>query len=63
MNRSYKNKNVRKLVRIGNASLGLTLPVEMLGSLNWRDGHKVSVKQAGKSLIIKDWHKPARRKT
>jgi len=53
--RRLENKNVRKLTRIGNRSLGLTIPVGMLRSLKWREKQKVVVKRRGKSLIINDW--------
>ncbi len=53
--RKLENKNVRKLTRIGNRSLGLTIPIDMLRSLKWREKQKVVVKRIGKSLIINDW--------
>ena len=33
--RKLEDKNIRKISRIGNRSLGVTLPVEMLKDLGW----------------------------
>ena len=59
--RELTEKNIRKLTRMGRQgkSLGLTLPIEIVKNLNWRERQKVIVKQVGKKIIIKDW--PVRR--
>jgi antitoxin component of MazEF toxin-antitoxin module len=33
----------------------VTLPVEMVRELKWRQGQKVEFRKKGKELIIKDW--------
>lgn len=53
--RKTENENIRKLTKIGDKSIGLTLPVEMLRKLKWKEKQKVVVKMKGKSLITKDW--------
>jgi antitoxin component of MazEF toxin-antitoxin module len=56
--RKLSERNIRKLTRMGAGwSLGLTLPVEMIRKLKWRERQKVVVKLRGKNLIIKDWKK------
>lgn len=55
--RKLKNKNIRKLSRIGNKSIGLTLPIDFLRELKWREKQKVVVKKRGNKLIIEDWKK------
>ena len=55
--RKLENKNIRKLTRIGNKSIGLTLPIDIARALKWRVKQKVVVKKRGKSIIIKDWKK------
>lgn len=56
--RKLKEKNIRKLTRMGAGwSLGLTLPIEMVKKLGWRERQKVVVKQSGKKIIIEDWKK------
>lgn len=53
--RKLENKNVRKLARIGDKSVGLTLPIDIVRELKWKVKQKVVVKKRGKSIIIKDW--------
>ena len=54
--RELKEKNIRKLTRMGsNRSMGLTLPIEMVKKLGWRERQKVVVKLRGKSIKITDW--------
>ena len=53
--RKTENENIRKLAKIGDKSIGLTLPIEMIRKLNWREKQKVVVKMKGKSIIIRDW--------
>ncbi len=55
--RKLRDKNIRKLTRIGNkgASLGLTLPKEMVEKLGWRERQKVIVKKVRGGVLIKDW--------
>jgi len=57
--RELKDKNIRKLTRMGRAgsSLGLTIPKELATALGWRERQKVVVKKVGKKLIVEDWKK------
>ena len=55
--RKMRNRNIRKLTRIGDSSLGVTLPVEFLRALKWQEKQKVVIKKRGKSLVIIDWQK------
>ncbi len=50
-------KEIRKLTRIGKRSIGLTLPIEIVREMKWKERQKVVVKKLGKKLIIKDWKK------
>ena len=49
------NKNIRKLTRLGKRSIGLTLPIDLVRELNWRERQKVVVEKKGRFLIVKDW--------
>ena len=53
------DKNIRKLTRMGRAgvSLGLTIPIELVKELKWKEKQKVKVKIDRKRLIISDWKK------
>jgi len=55
MNRKASEKNTRKLVRMGNISLGLTIPKDILFELGWKENQKVVVKKRGKGIIVEDW--------
>ncbi|MFC1629854.1 hypothetical protein ACFL11_01395 [Patescibacteria group bacterium] len=56
--RKLSEKNIRKLTRMGGgASLGLTLPIEMMRELKWKERQKISVRQVGKKIILEDWKK------
>jgi len=57
MRRKLNDKNIRKLSRIGDKSIGLTLPIEIVRELKWREKQKVVVKKVGKNIIISDWKK------
>jgi antitoxin component of MazEF toxin-antitoxin module len=51
--KSY-NKNIRKLTKSG-ASYALTLPIDIVRELGWREKQKVVVKKRGKGMVIVDW--------
>jgi hypothetical protein len=54
--RSLKERNIRKLTRTGGEkSISLTLPIEYIRELKWKDRQKVTVRKSGKKLIIEDW--------
>ena len=52
-----KDKNVRKLLKIGKTSLATTLPKEMTDALGWREKQKVTLKRVRGGILIKDWKK------
>jgi len=56
-NRKASEQNIRKLTRMGGKSLGLTLPVELLKELKWKEKQKVKVKRVRGGILIKDWKK------
>lgn len=55
--RKLQNRNVRKLIRLGKRSTAVTLPIEVLRELKWKQKQKVVVKKRGKSVMISDWTK------
>lgn len=56
-NMKQKDKNVRKLTRTGKTSLAVTVPIEIIRSLGWREKQKVTVKKVRGGVLIKDWKK------
>jgi len=55
--RKIGESNIRKLTKIGGMSLGLTLPIEVVRKLGWKERQKVVVKVERKRIIIRDWKK------
>jgi antitoxin component of MazEF toxin-antitoxin module len=55
--RKQSEQNIRKITKLGNKSLAVTLPIQMMGELKWKDGQKVVVKRTRGGLLIKDWKK------
>ena len=55
--RKNEEKNIRKLTRVGGTSLSLTLPVDFVRKLGWREKQKVVVDLRGKTIRVKDWKK------
>lgn len=56
-NKKSNEKNVRKLTKIGKRSIGLTLPIDFVRELSWRERQKVKVTKVRGGLQIKDWRK------
>ena len=56
-NKKSTDKNIRKLTKIGRQSIGLTLPIEMVRELGWRERQKVVVKKVKGGFLVKDWKK------
>ncbi|MCK5061711.1 AbrB/MazE/SpoVT family DNA-binding domain-containing protein [Candidatus Parcubacteria bacterium] len=56
--RKIVDHNIRKLTRMGGGrSIGVTLPIEMVKELKWREKQKVVIDKKGDRIIIKDWKK------
>jgi len=54
--RKLTDKNIRKIIKNGN-SLAITLPVEMIRDLGWREKQKLKVSRVKGVILIKDWRK------
>jgi len=55
--RKYSQRNTRKLIKLGAGSLALTLPVELVKKLKWKEAQKVVVKKIRGGIQVKDWKK------
>ena len=53
--RKVENRNIRKVSKMGNGSTYVTLPVELVRELGWRERQKVVVHRSGTKLVIEDW--------
>ena len=56
--RKSEERDIRKITKMaGGASYGITIPIEMIRNLGWREKQKVSVKRIKGGVIIRDWKK------
>ncbi len=53
--RKLEDRNIRKLTKLGARSISVTIPIEMVRKLGWRERQKVVVKMRGKKLTVEDW--------
>jgi len=53
--RNLEDRNVRKLRKNSGGTTLVSLPIEFIRELRWRDGQKVTVKKKGRSIVIEDW--------
>lgn len=52
--RNLDDRNIRKISKRG-ASYCVTIPIEMMRELKWREKQKVVFKKSGMCLKIEDW--------
>ncbi len=50
-----EERNVRKLRKNTGGTVLVSLPIELVRSLKWRDGQKVVIKKRGQGMVIEDW--------
>lgn len=55
--RKTEDNSIRKLTKVGGKSIGLTLPIELVRELGWKEKQKVTVKRVYGGVLIKDWKK------
>lgn len=53
--RKLEERNVRKIQKDKRGSVRITLPIEIIRELKWRDGQKVVAKKKGQGIFIEDW--------
>ena len=54
--KKYSDRNIRKITRNGT-SHSVSIPVEFLKQLGWKERQKVVVKKIRGGIQIKDWKK------
>jgi len=52
--RNTYDKNTRKIAKLGD-SYALTLPIDIIRELGWREKQKVTVIKRGEGILIRDW--------
>jgi len=54
-NKKQGETNIRKLTKVGKKSIAVTIPIEIIRELGWRDKQRVTVKRIKGGLEIKDY--------
>jgi len=52
--KKYQERNIRKITRNGG-SLNVSIPVEIIKKLGWKEKQKVVVKKIKGGVVIRDW--------
>jgi antitoxin component of MazEF toxin-antitoxin module len=55
-NKKSTQRNIRKITRSGT-SLNVTLPVEIMRQLKWKEKQRVVVRKIRGGIVIRDWKK------
>lgn len=55
MIKGENNKSIRKLTKLGGKSIGLTLPIELVRELGWREKQRVTVKRIKGGFEVRDY--------
>lgn len=54
--RKLEDKNIRKILKNGD-SYAVTIPIEVMNELKWKEKQKVVVKKVRGGFSVKDWKK------
>lgn len=54
--RKLEEKNIRKILKNGD-SYAVTIPIEIMNGLKWKEKQKVVVKKIRGGFAVKDWKK------
>jgi bifunctional DNA-binding transcriptional regulator/antitoxin component of YhaV-PrlF toxin-antitoxin module len=55
MTKKTADKSVRKLTKLGGKSIGLTLPIELVRELGWKEKQRVVVKRVAGGFTVRDY--------
>jgi bifunctional DNA-binding transcriptional regulator/antitoxin component of YhaV-PrlF toxin-antitoxin module len=50
-----KDKNTRKITRVGKTSLAVTIPIEIVRDLGWREKQRVKIKRIKGGFTVRDY--------
>ena len=55
--RKIKEKNIRKITKVGMKSYAITLPIDIIRKWRWKERQKVVLKinEKKKTITISDW--------
>ena len=52
-----KNQNIRKLTKTGRGTIYVTLPKDIVASLDWKEHQKLAITRGKGCVIIREWKK------
>ena len=55
--RKLSESNIRKITKVGRWSFSVTIPIDLVRKLGWREKQKVVISKKGSTLVIRDWKK------
>jgi len=56
MARSKKEeREIRKLTKVGKKTIAVTIPIEIVRELGWREKQRVTVKRIKGGIVIRDY--------
>jgi len=54
--RAQDESGIRKLTKLGQKSLAVTVPIELIREFGWKEKQKLVLKKGkGKTILISDW--------
>lgn len=53
--RKASEENVRKLTKVGQTSLAVTIPIDIVRKLKLKERQKVVVSESKGKIVIEDW--------
>ncbi len=60
--RKQSEKNIRKLTKVGGKTLVVSLPIEVIRELGWKEKQKLIVKRIHGGVTIRDWRNSSKSK-
>lgn len=55
--RRQDEQDIRKLTKVGQKSIAVTIPIKIVRELGWREKQKVVVRREGSGVTVRDWKK------
>ena len=53
--RKQEDKNIRKLIKLGRKSIAVTIPIEIVRELGWKEKQRVRVKRIKGGFEVRDY--------
>ena len=54
-NKKAEERNIRKLTKVGKKTIAVTIPIEIVRSLGWREKQRVKIKRVRGGFEVRDF--------